>query len=410
FNITTVDTFVWDTLKLNTKKIKRIKEGKEFGYDFLTQATILNSLVFFDEAHYVIEDEMMREAFGIVLNFLFSLRVPIIVSSATIPQSHKEVFEWFARQNEYTFKTFEPRPSDPYIERERSKRLTIDFKLIKPFEPKSISSIVSESTMNLVIMNTVKKAVDVYNSLEAKYTGKKLLLHGKMKPSHRKQILDKLENLKNKPFILVCTQVVEAGVDISSNNLVTELAPPNQLIQRMGRVARYEEESAKITIINTGESSPYNEYLLQESYRWLEINKQTFHPRLPELYQPFLETVYKGATNLKSSLCRHRKVVNSLLDLRTRSNEILDQIEQIIRREGFLRRFSLPVSVDGEIILFDPKEVEKLYNKGEIELQGYSKQERPDFYQLAKLLALGKRVDLTYTGHYDEEKGIVVWE
>ena len=41
--------------------------------------------------------------------------------------------------------------------------------------------------------------------------------------------------------IVVATQVVEAGVDISARTLVTELAPWSSLVQRFGRVARYEE-------------------------------------------------------------------------------------------------------------------------------------------------------------------------
>jgi len=40
-------------------------------------------------------------------------------------------------------------------------------------------------------------------------------------------------------LIIVATQVVEAGVDISASALVMELAPWSSLVQRLGRVARY---------------------------------------------------------------------------------------------------------------------------------------------------------------------------
>src|SRR4029079_17005392 len=39
--------------------------------------------------------------------------------------------------------------------------------------------------------------------------------------------------------ILVATQVVEAGLDLSADRLLTELAPANALVQRAGRCARY---------------------------------------------------------------------------------------------------------------------------------------------------------------------------
>ncbi len=39
--------------------------------------------------------------------------------------------------------------------------------------------------------------------------------------------------------ILICTQVIEAGIDITSDVLLTELAPMNALVQRAGRCARF---------------------------------------------------------------------------------------------------------------------------------------------------------------------------
>jgi len=53
-NVTTVDTFTWDVMKLNTKKIGLIREEKAFGYDYLTQGSLMDSLLFFDEAHYIL--------------------------------------------------------------------------------------------------------------------------------------------------------------------------------------------------------------------------------------------------------------------------------------------------------------------------------------------------------------------
>jgi CRISPR-associated endonuclease/helicase Cas3 len=51
--------------------------------------------------------------------------------------------------------------------------------------------------------------------------------------------------------IIVATQVIEAGVDISARTLVTELAPWSSLVQRFGRVARYDGESGCVVVVGS---------------------------------------------------------------------------------------------------------------------------------------------------------------
>ncbi len=48
--------------------------------------------------------------------------------------------------------------------------------------------------------------------------------------------------------VVVATQIVEAGVDISASLLVTDLAPWPSLVQRFGRCARYVGESGTVVI------------------------------------------------------------------------------------------------------------------------------------------------------------------
>ncbi len=62
--------------------------------------------------------------------------------------------------------------------------------------------------------------------------------------------------------IIVATQIVEAGVDISARTLVTELAPWSSLVQRFGRAARYAGEAGSVVVIgavpeNDKTSAPY---------------------------------------------------------------------------------------------------------------------------------------------------------
>ena len=72
------------------------------------------------------------------------------------------------------------------------------------------------------------------------------LLHSRFYPRDRKNIEKELvlrlgkgrQDIKDN-YILVSTQVVEAGMDFSVEHLYSELAPINSLIQRAGRCARY---------------------------------------------------------------------------------------------------------------------------------------------------------------------------
>lgn len=100
---------------------------------------------------------------------------------------------------------------------------------------------------SIVILNTVTRAQRIFLELrkspQLKDT-KLLLLHSRYYSEDRKKIEDELmecfgKNAVINDVILVTTQVVEAGMDISADMLHTELAPLNSVVQRAGRCARY---------------------------------------------------------------------------------------------------------------------------------------------------------------------------
>ena len=99
------------------------------------------------------------------------------------------------------------------------------------------------STQTLVIVNTVDRAKAVYDELDklvkkAKSpTPKLVLVHSRFRPEERRplNVAMQMTGEAAADRILVATQVVEAGVDISSRTLVTELCPWPSAVQRMGR-------------------------------------------------------------------------------------------------------------------------------------------------------------------------------
>lgn len=100
-----------------------------------------------------------------------------------------------------------------------------------------------DGTQTLVIVNTVDRAKAVYGELsklcKKPDACKLLLVHSRFRPrerSERNELLKKGDESKNR--IIVATQVVEAGVDISARTLITELCPWASMVQRIGRCNR----------------------------------------------------------------------------------------------------------------------------------------------------------------------------
>jgi len=135
-------------------------------------------------------------------------------------------------------------------------------------EPKELAEH-QPRTLTLVVVNTVKKAVALYEALTVQPTaakrGKKalagqasldpapdvLLLHSRFRTPERRAKMEKLRQMEKDGGIVIATQVVEAGVDISARNLFTELSPWASFVQRVGRCNRKGEfEQAKVFWIN----------------------------------------------------------------------------------------------------------------------------------------------------------------
>lgn len=104
-------------------------------------------------------------------------------------------------------------------------------------------------TLTLVVVNQVERAQKVYRDLASNeyLTAEILLIHSRFRQSDRQAKNGRLvaEIDPDSPGrIVVATQAVEAGVDVSARTLITELAPWPSLVQRFGRCNRkgeYEE-------------------------------------------------------------------------------------------------------------------------------------------------------------------------
>jgi CRISPR-associated endonuclease/helicase Cas3 len=98
------------------------------------------------------------------------------------------------------------------------------------------------SAQTLVVLNNVGRAQQLFQLLRKARTDKTdVLIHARFRPAERAEQARRLRDESGVDRIIVATQAIEAGVDISSKVMFTELAPWTSLVQRFGRCNRYGE-------------------------------------------------------------------------------------------------------------------------------------------------------------------------
>ena len=102
--------------------------------------------------------------------------------------------------------------------------------------------------LTVVIVNRVKRAQELFSKLNAKLSeqGEDTherpqveLIHSRFRLNERKAKNALLEDSESENLIIVSTQAIEAGVDISAAVMFSEIAPWSSMVQRFGRANRY---------------------------------------------------------------------------------------------------------------------------------------------------------------------------
>lgn len=176
-----------------------------------------------------------------------------------------------------------PSKSEKAEESEKSDKLTSDD--IKTYLKALADRVLAAhqpGTATLAILNTVERAQRLFVGLENRLAespvkGRKkaetpapsvsnnperLLIHSRFRAEDRRANEERLHS--DPPAegrIVVATQAVEAGVDLSARVLFTELAPWASLVQRFGRCNRYGEfnktKEAQVIWIDVADAKPY---------------------------------------------------------------------------------------------------------------------------------------------------------
>ncbi len=150
----------------------------------------------------------------------------------------------------------------------RTAPITASDKTYLPNLAKEVRAAHQPGTTTLVILNRVDRAQSLYQELK-RLAGKEaapaqLLLHARFRPAERRAIEASMrENPPSLGRILIATQAIEAGVDLTSRTLFTELAPWASLVQRFGRCNRHGEveEGADVFVIDLADDKSAPPYV-----------------------------------------------------------------------------------------------------------------------------------------------------
>jgi CRISPR-associated endonuclease/helicase Cas3 len=131
----------------------------------------------------------------------------------------------------------------------------------------------TDGTLTMAIANTVERAQEIYKAVRSRSDANVLLIHSRFRPQERAGLHERLRQMQCSGGIVIATQVVEAGMDISAQTLFTELAPWPSLVQRFGRCNRYgETEVGRVLWVDVDEkkAAPYAPEELAEARQEME--------------------------------------------------------------------------------------------------------------------------------------------
>jgi CRISPR-associated endonuclease/helicase Cas3 len=231
-----------------------LKAAQRSKHVVLAHLGLSQKIVIIDECHAY--DAYMSEYLSRLLYFLGVYKVPVIILSATLPyKKRSELISAYTGQNtalqnlNYPLITYSDgnniienvdiRPGD-------KKQITIlksdDFDLLSFLTDK-----LSGGGSAAIIMNTVKSAQKTARILREKYGDDVMLIHSRFLPEDRTEKENYLKSMigKNgkfnpeKRFIVVGTQVIEQSLDIDFDLMITQIAPMDLLLQRIGRLHRH---------------------------------------------------------------------------------------------------------------------------------------------------------------------------
>lgn len=295
------------------------------------------------------------------LQMINNLGGKFMIMTATLPRIYKEKLEDMGIEFEY----------QEFIKNTKRHRIKLCDKKID----EDLDEIYKKSQTKkvLIIVNTVNKAIELYDKLKQIGADNISVLHSRFKQEDRSQkekCIKEFSNRKEERGIWITTQIVEASLDIDFDLLYTEMSTLDSLFQRLGRCYRsrvYEEQEPNVCVYiqdTSGVGYIYDKEIYEKSISLLEkydgeiLEEKIKIELVDKLYSKEMLEGTEFYKNFKKSFL----ILDNIVDYETSKKDAQKILRNIDNIEV------IPKSVyDENLYLFEKYESEKdLKEKSEI--------------------------------------------
>ena len=211
---------------------------------------VASSMLVFDEVHTLHPEKGLLTSVAMSVESS-KLGFPFVMMSATLPESFMEKVKNMTEKKKGKVHIINVDDENEITSR-KTRRVYLDSTPLyskTSLTAEEVLRHLEDSKNLLIVVNTVSKAQKLYLDLKDRVDIPLLLLHSRFLEEDRQakeRAVLEIFGKKQREGILIATQVVEVGMDISSSKLLTEISPIDSLIQRAGRVARWGGEGEVI--------------------------------------------------------------------------------------------------------------------------------------------------------------------
>ena len=419
--LTTIDTLSLTLFGIPPECLDKVVKawdgtaGGSLGHYLFSWCSVVFSNVVLDEVHLLADSTKSLSFLIALMKIAVDFDQKLILMSATLPKSLKEKIRSYAEKFNFADSlcmiSSTPKGSilETYFDKEKcsgwdskfakerlKKRYNVVLeKLEEENKFDKILSWIRESEFRkvIVIFNTVEEAVRFYernvDELRKIFGENVILLHSRFSELDRREKIEKLKELKKSDhYLIISTQVIEAGVDVSSNLFITDIAPANSLIQRLGRFLRYDEVEGKVIVwyetdaegnlrVTSKVDRVYKVYdydLTKRTLEWLKENSENgivkLNVHLPYVdnpdkkgYADLLNIYTESDFEVRDDVIRDFESIFLHLE-----NASLIAVEKFMEMEGSFVRDELQTPIVPKSVVDDLVDENRIINEKPVEL------------------------------------------